>query len=58
MRISRARFLAMASAAVGTLLLPTTRAAAMIRIVHGERTPPCRGSSHGGSSTKAPWADR
>lgn len=46
MRISRARFLARVSAAVGTLMLPTTRAAAMIRVAQGTRTPPHRGPTH------------
>ena len=46
MRISRARFLAMASAAAGPLMLPTTRASAMIRGDHGTRTPPHRGLTY------------
>jgi SAM-dependent methyltransferase len=46
MRISRVRFLAMASAAAGTLMLPTTRASAMIRGDHGTRTPPHRGLTY------------
>lgn len=49
MRISRARLLALASSAADTLMLPTTRAVAMIRIAHGTRTPPRRGRTDRGA---------
>ncbi|MFI7407452.1 hypothetical protein ACIBU0_02050 [Streptomyces sp. NPDC049627] len=59
MSISLARFLAMASAAADALMLPTTRAAAMIRIAHGTRTPPrrdltCRSVVHEGGEGDTP----